>query len=174
MQPRWHHCRISSEKSSVVKGKVIPSSSRQCGDTEESEGEAEEVDRLLRKRDQVEEELKQMKLKVERMGWDNRARRYHEVIQRCVVIFRKALINNFYNCKESDQLKEVQEDMVHCTRTLVKNGFTLRICDDFIEHVEKTVQSGEISEQKMDMIKTDDSVDNLVEVFVQDVTYVSN
>ena len=62
--------------------------------------------------------------------------------------------------------------MAHCTRTLVKNGFTLGICEDFIEYVEKTVQSGEIPEQKMDMIKTDDSVDNSVEGFVRDVTYV--
>ena len=54
----------------------------------------------------------------------------------------------------------------------MKNGFTLRVCEDFIEHVEKTVQSGEIPEQKMDMTKTDDSVDNSVEGFVLDVTYV--
>ena len=170
VQPRQCHHRISSEKSSVVDGKVIPSSSRQCGDTEESE--AEDVDRLLCKRDQVEEDLKQMKLKVEGMEWDDRVRRYRETIQKCVGIFRRALINNFGNRKESDHLKEVREDMVRCTRTLAKNGFTLRICEDFIEHVEKTVQSGEIPEQKMNMTKTDDSVDNLVEGFVRDVTYV--
>ena len=62
--------------------------------------------------------------------------------------------------------------MARCTRTLAKNGFTLCVCEDFIECVEKTVQSGEIPEQKMDMIKTDDSVDNSVEGFVRDVTYV--
>ena len=56
--------------------------------------------------------------------------------------------------------------MVHCTRTFAKNGFTLHICEDFIEHVEKTVQSGEIAEQKMEMTKTDDSVDNFVVGFV--------
>ena len=52
------------------------------------------------------------------------------------------------------------------TRTLAKNGFTLGVCEDFIERVEKTVQSGEIPEQKMDMINTDDPVDNSVEGFV--------
>ena len=56
--------------------------------------------------------------------------------------------------------------MVHCTRIFVKNGFTLGVCENFIERVEKTVQSGEIPEQKMDMTKTDDSVDNSVEGFV--------
>ena len=56
--------------------------------------------------------------------------------------------------------------MVRCTRTHAKNGFTLRVCEDFIEHVEKTVQSGEIPEQKMEMTKTDDSVDNFVVGFV--------
>ena len=164
VQLRQHHHRISSEKSSVVDGEVIPSSSRQRRDTKESE--AEDVDGLLRKRDQVEEELKQMKLKVEGMEWDDRARGYRETIQRCVGIFRRALINNFSNHEESDHLKEVQEDMVRCTRTLVKNGFTLHVCEDFIERVEKTIQWGEIPEQKMDMTKTDNSVDNLVEGFV--------
>ena len=172
MQPRWHHCRISSEKSSVVDGEVIPSSSQQCGDTEESEGDPEDIDRLLHKRDQVEEELEQMKLKVEGMEWENQTHEYCETIQKCVGIFRKAMINNFSNCEESDHLKEVREDMVRCTRTLAKNGFTLCVCEDFMERVEKTVQSGEIPEQKMDMTKTDDSVDNLVVGFVQDVTYV--
>ena len=72
VQPMWRHRRISSEKSSVAED-VQPSSSRLCGDTEESEGEPEEVDELLHKRDQVEEELEQMKLKVEGMEWENRA-----------------------------------------------------------------------------------------------------
>ena len=165
VQPMWCRRRISSEKSSVAEDGQ-PSSSRQCGDTEESEGEPEDIDGLLRKRDQVEEELQQMKLKVEGMEWENQARRYHETIQKCVGIFRKALINNFSNREESDHLKEVREDMVRCTRTLVKNGFTLHVCEDFIECVEKTVQSGEIPEQKMEMTKTDDSVDNFVVGFV--------
>ena len=52
--------------------------------------------------------------------------------------------------------------MVRCTRTFAKNGFTLHVCEDFIERVEKTVQSGEIPKQKMEMTKTDDSVDNFV------------
>ena len=166
------HRRISSEKSSVAEGEVIPSSSRQHGDTEESEGEAEEVDRLLHKKYQVEEELEQMKLQLEGMEWDGRALVYCEAIQKCVGLFRKVLINNFGNHEESDQLKEVREHMACCTRTLAKDGFMLRVCEDFIERVEKTVQSGEIPEQKMGMIKTDDSLDNSVEGFVRDVTYV--
>ena len=73
MQLMWCRCRISSEKSSVAEN-VLQSSSWQHGDTEESEGEPEDVDGLLRKRDQVEEELQQMKLKVEGMEWENWAR----------------------------------------------------------------------------------------------------
>ena len=107
VQPMWRRHRISSEKSSIVGEEVILSSSRQRGDTEESEGEPEDIDRLLCKRDQVEEELKQMKLKVEGMEWENLAHGYRENIQKCVGIFRKALINNFGNCEESDHLKEV-------------------------------------------------------------------
>ena len=66
VQPKCHH-RISSKKSSVAEGEVIPSSSQQHGDTKESEGEAEGVDGLLCKKYQVEEELEQMKLKLEGM-----------------------------------------------------------------------------------------------------------
>ena len=106
VQPKRCH-RISSEKSSVAEGEVIPSSSQQHGDTEESEGEAEEVDGLLRKKYQVEEELEQMKLKLEGMEWDGQVCVYRKTIQKCVGLFRKALINNFGNCEESDQLKEV-------------------------------------------------------------------
>ena len=106
MQPKRCH-RISSEKSSVAEGEVIPSSSRQRGDSDESEGETEEVDGLLCKKYQVEEELKQMKLKMEAMEWDTRARGYHETIEKGVVLFRKALLNNLGNREESDQLKEM-------------------------------------------------------------------
>ena len=100
------HRRISSEKSSVAE-EVISSSSRQRRDSDESEGEAEGVDGLLRKKYQVEEELEQMKLKMEAMEWDTRARGYRETIEKCVVLFRKALLNNLGNREESYQLKEM-------------------------------------------------------------------
>ena len=98
--------------------------------------------------------------------------RYCEVIQECVAEFRKMLLNNFGNREKSDQLKKVRGDMVHCTRPLAQNGFTLCIYEDFIECVERTVQVCKVPDKKMDMTKTDDSVDNLVEGFMQDVTYV--
>ena len=170
VQPKRHR-RISSEKSSVAE-EVILSSSQQHGDSDESEGEPEGVDGLLCKKYQVEEELEQMKLKMEAMEWDTQARRYRETIEKGVVLFRKALLHNLGNHEESDQLKEIRGNMARCTRTLAKNGFKLGICEDFMERVEKTVLSGEIPEQKMDLIKTDDSVDNLVVGFVRDVTYV--
>ena len=161
--------RISSDKSSVAE-EVLPSSSRQHRDSNESE--AEGVDGLLCKKYQVEEELEQMKLKMEAMEWDTRARGYCETIEKGVVLFRKALLNNLGNREESDQLKEMRGNMACCTRTLAKNGFKLGVCEDFMERVKKTVLLGEIPEQKMDLIKTDDSVDNLVVGFVGDVTYV--
>ena len=89
-----HHRRISSEKSSVAE-EVISSSSQQRGDSDESEGEAEGVDGLLCKKYQVEEELEQMKLKMEAMEWDTWAHGYHETIKKCVVLFRKALLTTW-------------------------------------------------------------------------------
>ena len=116
------HRRISSDKSSVAE-EVIPSSSRQHEDSDESEGEAEGVDGLLCKKYQIEEELKQMKLKMEAMEWDTQACGYRETIEKGVVLFRKALLNILGNREESDQLKEMQGNMARCTRTLAKNGF---------------------------------------------------
>ena len=105
VQPKYRR-RISSEKSSVAE-EVIPSSSQQHGDSDESEGEAEGVDGLLRKKYQVEEELEQMKLKMEAIEWDTWACGYRETIEKGVVLFRKALLNNLGNREESDQLKEM-------------------------------------------------------------------
>ena len=136
--PKRRH-RISSDKSSVAE-EVIPSSSRQRGDSDESE--AEGVDGLLRKKYQVEEELEQMKLKMKAMEWDTRVRRYRETIEKGVVLFRKALLNNLGNCEESDQLKEMRGNMARCTRTLAKNGFKLGVCEDFMEHVEENSTVG--------------------------------
>ena len=134
--PAKRRRRISSDKSSVAE-EVIPSSSWQHGDSDESE--AEGVDGLLRKKYQVEEELKQMKLKMEAMEWDTWACGYCKTIEKGVVLFRKALLNNLGNRKESDRLKEMQGNMACCTRTLAKNGFKLGVCEDFMERVEKTV-----------------------------------
>ena len=101
-----HRHRISSEKSSVAE-EIILSSSQQRGDSDESEGEPKGVDGLLRKKYQVEEELEQMKLKMEAMEWDTQVCGYRETIEKGVVLFRKVLLNNLGNHEESDQLKEM-------------------------------------------------------------------
>ena len=54
---------------------------------------------------------------------------------------------------------------------LQQNGFTLRVCEEFVDHVEKTVQAGYIPEQKMSMTVTDNSGDDPVQGYVRDVTY---
>ena len=57
------------------------------------------------------------------------------------------------------------------TRMLQQNGFTLRVCEEFVDHVEKTVRAGYIPEQKMSMTVTDNSGDDPVQGYVRDVTY---
>ena len=54
---------------------------------------------------------------------------------------------------------------------LQQNGFTLRVCEEFVDHVEKTVQAGYIPEQKMSMTVTDNSGVDPVQGYVRDVTY---
>ena len=56
-------------------------------------------------------------------------------------------------------------------RMLQQNGFTLRVCEEFVDRVEKTVWVGYIPEQKMSMTVTDNSTDDPVQGYVRDVTY---
>ena len=54
---------------------------------------------------------------------------------------------------------------------LQQNGFTLRVCEDFVDSVEKTVRVGFIPEQRMTMKVMDNSADDPVQGYVHDVTY---
>ena len=47
----------------------------------------------------------------------------------------------------------------------------MRVCDDFVEHVERKVWSGEIPEQKMTMKVMDISGNDPVQGYVRDVNY---
>ena len=55
--------------------------------------------------------------------------------------------------------------------TLQQNGFTLQVCENFMDLVEKTVCVGFIPEQKMSMTVVDNSGDDPVQGYVRDVTY---
>ena len=57
------------------------------------------------------------------------------------------------------------------TMTLQQNGFTLQVCENFMDHVEKTVCVGFIPEQKVSMTVVDNSGDDPVQGYVRDVTY---
>ena len=55
--------------------------------------------------------------------------------------------------------------------TLQQNGFTLTVCEDFADRVEKTVKAGFIPEQRMTMKMMDSSADDPIQGYVRDVTY---
>ena len=59
--------------------------------------------------------------------------------------------------------------MERVTMMLQQNGFTLQVCENFVDRVEKTVCAGFIPEQKMAVV--DNSGDDLVQGYVRDVTY---
>ena len=61
--------------------------------------------------------------------------------------------------------------MEQVTRTLQQIGFTLRVCEEFVDHVEKPVRVGYIPELKMSMTVTDNSGDDPVQGYMRDVTY---
>ena len=166
-----HHCRISSDKSSAVDGdggKHVESKS----DIVAAET-AEEKDwfTLRQEKDNVQEKLNKTKRKLEELVWDKRARGYVEVVKVCVQCFHKAIMNNLGKRDESTELTEVRADMQRCTTTEALDGFRLGVCDNFIERIEKTVHIGEVPENKLELIKIENSVDNMVEGFVRDVTY---
>ena len=144
----------------------------------ESEGELlpdipedKDLDQLRQERDEVEEKLKEMSRKLEAIMWDDKARCYHEAVRVCVQRFHKALMNNLGKGEESEEVKEQRSELERCIITQAAEGFKIGVCDDFIERIEKTVYVGEVPENKLSLTKIDNTVNNIVEGFVRDVTY---
>ena len=144
----------------------------------ESEGELlpdipedKDLDQLRQERDEVEEKLKETSRKLEAITWDNKARCYHEAVRVCVQCFHKALLNNLGKGEESEEVKEQRSELERCIITQAAEGFKIGVCDDFIEWIEKTVYVGEVPENKLSLTKIDNTVNNIVEGFVRDVTY---
>ena len=144
----------------------------------ESEGELlpdipedKDLDQLRQERDEVEEKLKETSRKLEAITWDDKARCYHEAVRVCVQRFHKALMNNLGKGEESEEVKEQRSELERCIITEAAEGFKIGVCDDFIEWIEKTVYVGEVPENKLSLTKIDNTVNNIVEGFVRDVTY---
>ena len=144
----------------------------------ESEGELlpdipedKDLDQLRQERDEVEEKLKETSRKLEAIMWDDKARCYHEAVRVCVQRFHKALMNNLGKGEESEEVKEQRSELERCIITEAAEGFKIGVCDDFIERIEKTVYVGEVPENKLSLTKIDNTVNNIVEGFVRDVTY---
>ena len=144
----------------------------------ESEGELlpdipedRDLDQLRQERDEVEEKLKETSRKLEAITWDDKARCYHEAVSVCVQRFHKALMNNLGKGEESEEVKEQRSELERCIITQAAEGFKIGVCDDFIERIEKTVYVGEVPENKLSLTKIDNTVNNIVEGFVRDVTY---
>ena len=80
-------------------------------------------------------------------------------------------MNNLGKGEESEEVKEQRSELEHCIITEAAEGFKIGVCDDFIERIEKTVYVGEVPENKLSLTKIDNTVNNIVEGFVRDVTY---
>ena len=162
-RPKKRH-RISSNRSSAPY-KLLSPNAQQSG-----EETGDEVNRLLNERDEVAEKLLEMQRKMEGLEWAEQACVYQATIEKSVVLFRLALLNNFDN-KEGQEVVDAQGDNEQVTMTLQQNGFALQVCENFVDHVEKTVCVGFIPEQKMSMTVADNSGDDPVQGYMRDVTY---
>ena len=156
--------RISSERSSVYE---LPSPKGK--DSEEDSGD--KIKKLLGERDAVEERLAEMQRKMEGLEWYDKAWQYRETIEESVVCFRVCLINNYGHKEESEDLLDARVALEQNTTTLQQNGFTLTVCEDFVDRVEKTIRSGFIPEHRFTMKVMDNSADDPVQGYVRDVTY---
>ena len=165
-RPKVKHRRISSKRSSV-QGYEPPSPK----DKDSEEDSSDEMKKLLSERDAVEERLAEMQRKMEGLEWSEKARQYHATIEECVVHFRMCVINNYGHKEESEDLLDARVALEHNTTTLQQNGFTLTVCEDFVDRVEKTIRSGFIPDQRFTMKVTDNSADDPVQGYVCDVTY---
>ena len=166
--------RISSDKSEHSSVLVDDGDSKRV----ESEGELlpdipddKDLEQLRQERDEVEEKLKETSRRLEAITWDDKARCFHEDVRVRVQRFHKALMNDLGKGEESEEVKEQRSELERCTVTQAAEGFKIGVCEDFIERIEKTVYVGEVPENKLSLTKIDNTVDNIVEGFVRDVTY---
>ena len=81
------------------------------------------------------------------------------------------LINNYGHKEKSEDLLGARVGLEQNTTTLQQNGFTLTVCEDFVDQVEKTIRSGFIPEQRFTMKVTDNSAEDPVQGYICDVTY---
>ena len=95
-RPKKRH-HISSNRSSALY--ELPSPNAQ----QSGEETGDEVNRLLNERDEVAEKLLAMQRKMEGLEWAERVRVYKDTIEKSVVLFRLALLNNFDN-KEGQEV----------------------------------------------------------------------
>ena len=135
------------------------------------EDSSDEMKKLLSEHDAVEERLAEMQRKMEGLEWSEKARQYRMTIEECVVCFRMCVINNYNHKEESQDLLDARVALEQNTTTLQQNGFTLTVCEDFVDRVEKTIRSGFIPEQRFTMKVTDNSADDPVQGYVCDVAY---
>ena len=99
-RPHKRRC-ISSDRSSVP-GYEPPSPKGQ--QSEEESGNEDEVKKLLKECDAVEDRLAVMQRKMEGLEWSEKVRKYQETIEKSVVLFRMAIINGYSHKEESQEL----------------------------------------------------------------------
>ena len=85
--------------------------------------------------------------------------------------FRMCVINNYSHKEESEDLLNTRVALEQNMTMLQQNGFTLTVCEDFVDRVEKTIRSGLIPEQRFTMKVMGNSADDPVQGYVRDVTY---
>ena len=163
---KWH--RLSSDRSSMPGYKLLSPKGQH---SEEESGDEDEMKKLVKERDAVEDRLAIMQRKMEGLEWAEKAHEYREAIEQTVVLFRMAIINSYSHKEESQDLLDARSDMKHVTTTLQQNGFTLTVCEDFVDRVKKTIRLGFIPEQRFTMKVMDNSADDPVQGYVCDVTY---
>ena len=83
-------------------GYELPSPKEQH--SEEESGNEDEMKKLVKERDAVEDRLAIMQRKMEGLEWAEKAREYREAIEQTVVLFRMAMINSYGHKEESQDL----------------------------------------------------------------------
>ena len=102
-RPHKRHC-ISSDRSSVPGYEPLSPKGQQ---SEEESGNEDEVKKLLKEHDAVEDRLAIMQRKMEGLEWSEKVRKYRETIEKSVVLFRMAIINGYSHKEESQELLDV-------------------------------------------------------------------
>ena len=157
-----HKC-IDSDSQPSVKQDNMP--------TNISDDSETELDKLIRKRNKVEEKLRVTQQKLLEQRMEGKAHDFQDHLVKVIRDFRSVIMDCFGTPKTDECLVQARERLAFETAAKSLMGFTFCVGHGFVKWVEKSLLAGQTPEQQYTCTKMDNSVDDPVSGHVTDIIY---